>query len=332
MKNIKSIVTGGAGFLGSHLVEKLVSLKHEVIVLDNFFVGKLENLKRVRNKIKIIKCDISKKGNWGRCIQKADYVFHLAALADIVPSIQNPLSYFESNVTGTANLLTSSIDYKVKKFIYASSASCYGIAKKLPTKENSKLSVEYPYALTKKMGEDLVTHWSKVYNIETVSLRLFNVYGPNSRTSGTYGAMFGTFLAQKIAKKPFTIVGDGKQTRDFTFVSDVTEAMITVLQRKNLKADILNVGSGKTVSVNKIANLLGGERTRIPKRPGEPDVTFACIKKIKSKTGWKPKISIEKGIQIMLKHINDWKRAPVWTPNKISKQTKKWFYYLGKKN
>jgi len=325
---MKIIVTGGAGFIGSHLVKKLVNKKHNVIIIDNFSNGRKKNLGEYISKVKILNIDISKKGKWLKNLKNVDVVFHLAGLADIVPSIQNPLSYFESNVTGTANLLTSSIDYKVKKFIYASSASCYGIAKKLPTKENSKLSVEYPYALTKKMGEDLVTHWSKVYNIETVSLRLFNVYGPNSRTSGTYGAMFGTFLAQKIANKPYTVVGNGEQKRDFTYIDDVINAFYKSINLKG--SHIFNVGTGKPTTINHIVKCLEGNKINVPKRPGEPDETRADITKIKKIMKWRPQVTIEKGIKNLLKDIDYWKDAPVWTKSKIKKATKDWFKYLGK--
>ena len=186
---------------------------------------------------------------------------------------------------------------------------------------------KFPYALTKKMGEDLIIHWAKVYKIPFISLRLFNVYGTRSRTAGTYGAMFGVFLAQKLAKKPYTIVGNGKQTRDFTYVSDVVDAFIKA-SRSNLKNEILNVGSGKTISILEIIKLLKGEKTHIKKRPGEPDCTFANIKKIRQKLNWKPKINIKLGIQLLLDDINYWKKAPVWTPKKINKATKLWFKHL----
>ena len=256
----------------------------------------------------------------------------MAALADIVPSIENPDEYYNTNVTGTYNVLKLSLKNKVKRFIYSASSSCYGIPKQYPTKENASINPQYPYALTKRLGEELVMHFSKVYKLNATSLRFFNVYGPRARTTGTYGAVFGVFLAQKISNKPFTIVGNGKQTRDFTYVSDVVDAIIKVSKKKNLTSEIFNVGSGKTVSVNKITKLLGGDTVNIPKRPGEPDITFASIRKIFLKTGWKPKISIEQGIKNILVHIEDWKHAPVWTPSKISQKTKKWFYYLGKQN
>ena len=185
----------------------------------------------------------------------------------------------------------------------------------------------YPYALTKKMAEDMIIHWSKIYKIPYISLRLFNVYGTRSRTSGTYGAMFGVFLAQKLSKKPFTIVGSGLQTRDFTYVSDVVNAFI-IAHKSMISNEIFNVGSGQTISVKKITELLGGDRIYIKKRPGEPDCTFADISKIKKKLDWRPKIKIEKGIKILLKNINYWEDAPIWTPKKINIATKAWFKFL----
>ena len=323
----KYIVTGGAGFIGSHVVEYLVKRKKKVIVLDNLSTGRLENLKDLIKDIKFIKCDLSKKGNWNKEFSGKYYVIHLAALADIVPSIQDPKKYFESNVSSTLNLLEASKKGKILKFVYSASSSCYGIPKKYPTKENEKINAKYPYALTKKIGEDLVVHWSKLYKIPFISLRLFNVYGTRSRTSGTYGAMFGVFLAQKLSGKPFTIVGSGNQTRDFTFVSDVVDAFIKSC-RSNIKNEIFNIGSGKTISINKITKLLKGKKVYIKKRPGEPDCTFADISKIRKKMGWKPKINIEKGIKILIKNIEYWKKAPVWTPKKINIATKLWFKYL----
>ena len=324
----KIIITGGAGFIGSHLAEKIYSMGHNVTIIDNFSAGNLENLSKLKKKVKIIKANIKNLKKIEKYFKKVDIVFHLAALADIVPSIQNPNDYFQSNVTGTFNILNACVLNKVKKIVYTASASCYGISKDLPTKENSLINTEYPYALTKKLGEDMVLHWGKVYNLDYTSLRLFNVYGPRSRTSGTYGAMFGVFLAQKLANKPFTIVGSGNQCRDFTYVSDVVDAFVLAGFRKEAKKEIFNVGSGIPVSVNRIANLLKGKKIHIPKRPGEPFKTFADISKIKKKLKWKPRIKIEDGIEIMLKNINYWKKAPVWNSKTIRTATKDWFKYL----
>ena len=327
---MNTIVTGGAGFIGSHLVELLVSKGHSVKVLDNFSTGRHENLEHLKNKIDIIECDINEEQNTHNITEDTDWVFHLAALADIVPSIQNPQKYFDANVNGTLNLLQACNDKKISKFIYAASSSCYGIPKEYPTPENAFIDPQYPYALTKRMGEELVLHWAQVYNIPSISLRFFNVYGPRSRTSGTYGAVFGVFLAQKLAGKPLTIVGDGTQTRDFTFVSDVVEA-IYISANSNIKNKIYNVGSGKTISINHIAKFLNSDIVSIPKRPAEPDITFADISKITSELNWFPKVSIEDGIAILLKNIQYWKNAPVWTPETIENATKDWFRYLSKK-
>jgi UDP-glucose 4-epimerase len=324
---MKSVVTGGAGFIGSHLVELLLKKKHKVIVLDNLSTGRKSNLNDFFKKIKFIKCDLSKKGKWEKYIKNADYVFHLASLADIVPSIEKPKDYFHANVTSTLNILEQCRKYRVKKIIYAASSSCYGLANDFPTKEESKIDPRYPYALSKYLGEQLVLHWNRVYKIDVCSLRLFNVYGTRSRTSGTYGAVFGVFLAQKIANKPLTVVGNGKQTRDFTYVTDVVRAF-ELAAKKKTKNIVYNVGSGDTVSINQIVSLLNCKKSYIPKRPGEPFFTFACIKKIKKDLKWKPTINIKEGIKLVLKNIKYWEKAPVWTPKKIHQNTKKWFKYL----
>jgi UDP-glucose 4-epimerase len=323
----KILVTGGCGFIGSHLCKKLIDLKYDVTILDNLSTGRLENIKDFKNKLKFYKVDIKNKKNIEKYFKNIDIVFHIAALADIVPSIQNPKDYYESNVTGTFNIVSLCVKFKVKKIIYTASSSCYGISKTFPTDELEKLDPKYPYALTKFLGEQILMHWSKVYKISAISLRLFNVYGPKSRTSGTYGAMFGTFLAQKISNKPFTVVGDGKQSRDFTYVSDIIDALI-IASKSKIFNEIFNVGSGQTVSVNYIIKLLKGNKVKIPKRPGEPDITFANIKKIKKALKWKPRIKIEIGVKKLLNHISYWEKAPVWTPKKIEIATKDWFKYL----
>ena len=262
-------------------------------------------------------------------MKKSIGFFHLAGLADIVPSIDNPTQYFNSNVKGTLNILESSRRANIKKLIYAASASCYGIPDKYPTNENSKINPQYPYALTKFIGEQLIFHWFKVYNMPNISLRFFNAYGPKSRTTGAYGAVFGVFLAQKLAGKPLTIVGDGNQTRDFIHVYDLVDAIIKAAQ-KGKHGETYNVGNGKEISVNLIASLIGGSKVRVPKRPGEPDRSLADISKIKKQLSWKPKISINEGIKMLLNDINNWKEAPVWTPETIKEATKSWFKLLSK--
>ena len=323
-----ALVTGGAGFIGSHLVDALLAEDISVRVVDNYSTGRPENLAHVSGKVEIIEANISKSGSWQKSIQGADWVFHLGALADIVPSIQRPEDYFLANVNGTFNVLEAARNAGVKRFIYAASSSCYGIPKSYPTAETAEISPQYPYALTKRLGEELVMHWAQLYNLPAIALRLFNVYGPRSRTSGTYGAVFGVFLAQKLAGKPFTVVGDGTQTRDFTYVTDVASAFLTAAKSSSY-AQIYNVGSGETVSVNRLVELLGGEVTYIPKRPGEPDCTYADITKIRRELKWQPKVNIKHGVDNVLANIDYWKSAPVWTPATIATATQDWFKYLG---
>ncbi|EDZ59849.1 UDP-glucose 4-epimerase [Candidatus Pelagibacter sp. HTCC7211] len=325
---MKIIITGGAGFIGSHLAEFLVKKGHKIVIIDNLSTGRLSNIKTFKNSIKFVKADISKIGKWIENFENTQVVYHLAALADIVPSIQNPKKYFESNVVGTENIASASIKYKVKKVIYSASSSCYGIPKNYPTLETASIEPQYPYALTKNLGEQILIHYAKIYGVNVTSLRLFNVYGTRSRTSGTYGAMFGVFLAQKLKNKPLTVVGDGKQKRDFTYISDVIQAFYKAIKiKKNFQT--FNLGTGKPVAVNEIVKLLGCKSINIPKRPGEPDLTSANITKIKKELNWKPKISIKQGIKNLLNEINYWNSAPVWTPKKIKVATKDWFKYLG---
>ena len=323
----KVLVTGGCGFIGSHLSEKLIQLGYSVSIIDNLSTGRLENIKNFKDKLNFYKADIKDKKKIEKYFKNIDIVFHCAALADIVPSIQQPETYYETNVTGSLNVVSSCLKFKVKKIIYTASSSCYGIPLSYPTDENEKINPIYPCALTKYLGEQIIMHWSKVYKLSAISLRLFNVYGPRSRTSGTYGAMFGTFLAQKINNLPLTIVGDGMQSRDFTYISDIIDVLVIVSKSK-IFSDIFNVGSGQSVSVNYIVKLLNGKRVEIPKRPGEPDVTFANIKKIRNRLKWKPKVKIEQGIKLLIENINYWKKAPIWTPKKIEIATKDWFKYL----
>ena len=326
------VVTGGAGFIGSHLVDKLLSeTDRNVRVIDNFSNGNPRNLAHheANPRLEIITADISDSAALEGLFDGADHVFHLAALADIVPSINDPEAYFLANVNGTFNVLKESVKHGVKRFVYAASSSCYGIPDNYPTTTKAEIRPQYPYALTKYLGEEMVMHWASVYKLPAVSLRLFNVYGPRSRTSGTYGAVFGVFLAQINAMKPVTIVGDGEQTRDFTYVSDIVSAFATAAN-SNKSGKIYNVGSGGHYSVNRLVELLGAKETiNIPKRPGEPDCTFADTTDIERDLNWKAEVPFDVGVKNMLDNIGMWKDAPVWTPDKISEATRDWFKYLG---
>ncbi len=330
---MRSLVTGGCGFIGSHMVDRLLAEGHEVCVIDNCSTGRRENLTHQEGnpKLKIVEADICDGASIAPCFEDVDWVFHMAALADIVPSIQRPEDYFHSNVDGTFSVLQAARKAKVKKFLYTASSSCYGIPDRFPTDEQAEIRPEYPYALTKRLGEELALHWGKVYHLPVVSLCLFNVYGPRSRTSGTYGAVFGVFLGQKLAGKPYTVVGTGEQTRDFTYVTDIVDAFYTAAQ-SDVTGERFNVGSEHTYSVNRLVELLGGteaEVVHIPKRPGEPDCTWADTKKINEMLHWHPKVTLEEGVQHILENIDYWRKAPVWTPETIQDATEDWFKYLG---
>lgn len=325
------LVTGGLGFIGSHLVERLLGDGHDVTVLDVEALQAKKQNAWWKREIQYHRVDLSHhdeiKPVYFRGI---DWVFHLAGMSDIVPSITKPRMYHEANVTGTLNLLLACRNAEVSRFIYSASSSCYGIPDVYPTPETVPMKPMYPYALTKYIGERYALHWCHVYKLPVVSLRLFNVYGPRSRVSADYGPVFSTFMAQKRAGKPFTVVGDGTQTRDFTYVSDIVSAFIAAAL-SNVTGESMNVGSGGTYSINHLIALLGGgTAVYIPKRPGEPDCTYADITKINRLLGWKPKILFEEGVKLVVQHIDSWKSAPVWTPKTIKRATKEWFRYLGK--
>jgi UDP-glucose 4-epimerase len=329
----KVIVTGGAGFIGSHLVESLIK-EHDIskiIIIDNFEDGNLKNINSFKKnyKIRIVKKDINTIKNNDRNFKKIDCVFHLAAIADIVPSIKNPFNYCNTNIMGTIKVLEAMRYNKIKKIIFAASSSCYGIPNKYPTDEKQKIDPKYPYAFSKYAAEQAIIHWSQVYKINYISLRLFNVYGLRSRTTGAYGAVMGVFLKQKIDNKPLTIVGSGYQQRDFINVKDVCDSFIKAFKSK-INNNIYNIGSSKPKKILELAKLLKSKIIHIPKRPGEPFKTFANINKAIKYLNWKPKILFENGVQDLQKNINYWKYAPLWDKQKIKKATKEWFKYLKK--
>jgi UDP-glucose 4-epimerase len=294
--------------------------------------GRRANLYHLASVVRltVIEGSVQDEQSVQEAMEGCDYVFHLAALADIVPSIVNPLGYFSANVDGTVIVLDVARRLGIKKLVYTASSSCYGIPDTYPTPENAEIQPQYPYAFTKWAGEQTALHWSQVYGLPVVALRLFNVYGPRSRTSGTYGAVFGVFLAQKLAGAPMTIVGDGTQTRDFTYVSDVAGAFLAAALT-NVSGQSFNVGSGGTYSINSLVEMLGGPFSHIPKRPGEPDCTFADTTRIKAELGWAPEVTFQEGVRRMLEHIEYWREAPVWNPESIAEATTEWFTYLSDK-
>jgi len=327
----KVIVTGGAGFIGSHLVESLIKEDDisEIIIIDNFKDGNFKNINSLKKnfKIKIVKKDINTIKNNDKNFKNIDCVFHLAAIADIVPSIIKPLEYCYTNIIGTIKILEAIRYNKIKKIIFSASSSCYGIPQKYPTDELAKIDPQYPYAFSKYLGEQAIIHWSKIYKINYISLRLFNVYGTRSRTTGAYGAVMGVFLKQKLCNKPLTIVGSGLQERDFVNVKDVCNAFVKAFKsKKNNK--IYNIGSSKPKSILELAKLLKSKITYIPKRPGEPFKTFANINKVKKELNWKPQVSFVDGVQELLDNISYWNNAPLWNKSKIKIATKDWFKYL----
>ena len=326
-----AVVTGGAGFIGSHTVDLLLGEGFRVHVIDNLTGGRLHNLDQHKGNgnLAVEVRDIREIDAGDPLFDGAEYVFHFAGIGDVVPSIERPVDYVSTNTMGTVRVLEAARRAGVKKLVYAASSSCYGLAD-VPTREDAPIRPQYPYALSKFMGEEAVLHWGRVYQLPVVSIRIFNAYGVRSRTSGAYGAVFGVFLAQKLAGKPFTIVGDGTQTRDFLYASDLARAFFLAAQSDRIN-EIYNAGAGAPQPVNRLVELLGGgEAVHLPKRPGEPDCTWADISKIRRDLGWEPRVTFEDGVGRMLKNIDYWRQAPVWDEQSIAQATSQWFRYLQK--
>jgi UDP-glucose 4-epimerase len=329
MQKPVALVTGGAGFIGSHMVDLLLEQGYQVRVIDNLSGGHVNNLAQHQNNPNYIfeKLDILNLQTGHHLFDDVDYVFHFAGIGDIVPSIEEPIKYMETNVVGTVKVLEAARKAKVKKFVYAASSSCYGLAD-TPTKETNPIQPQYPYALSKYQGESAAFHWHQVYKLPVNSVRIFNAYGTRVRTTGAYGAVFGVFFKQKLLNKPFTVVGDGTQTRDFLYVTDVARAFLAAAET-DLVGQIWNIGAGKPQSINRLVKLLDGEKIEyVPKRPGEPDCTWADIAKISQQLNWSPMVSFEEGVTKMLLEIDHWNDAPLWDPESIGKATRTWFKYL----
>ncbi len=323
-----AVVTGGAGFIGSHMVDLLLERGFAVRVIDNLVGGRERNLEHLADNADLV-CewrDIRGVAEDDVLFRDVRYVIHFAGIGDIVPSIEHPTEYMEVNVQGTVRVLEAVRAAGVEKMVYAASSSCYGMAD-TPTCEDHPIATQYPYALSKYQGEQACFHWHRVYGLPVNSIRIFNAYGTRSRTSGAYGAVFGVFLKQKLEGKPFTVVGDGTQRRDFLYVTDVAEAFF-VAAEKGDGGELWNLGAGNPQSVNRLVELLGGKAVYIPKRPGEPDCTWAEISKITSDLDWQPQVSFESGVEKVLAEIDYWSEAPLWGPESIAKATKTWFEML----
>jgi UDP-glucose 4-epimerase len=323
-----AVVTGGAGFIGSHMVDLLIDRGFKVRAIDNLVGGREANVAQHKGNpdFAFEQVDIRDYEPGAALFRGADCVFHFAGIGDIVPSIERPSEYMSTNVQGTVAMLECARHANVEKFVYAASSSCYGLAA-TPTREDHPIAPQYPYALSKYQGEQAALHWHQVYKLPVNAIRIFNAYGTRSRTSGAYGAVFGVFLRQKLAGKPFTVVGQGTQRRDFLYVMDVAEAFL-LAGTTDKRGEIWNLGAGDPQPVNRLVELLGGPVVHIPKRPGEPECTWADISKIQRDLGWKQKVSFEEGVRRIVAEIDYWREAPLWDPESIARATAGWFKAL----
>jgi len=294
---MKYVVTGGAGFIGSNLVDELIKNGHEIHIIDNFSSGKKENC---NSKAKVHCLDISKSKNLNKIskvLNGCDAVFHCAASARVQPSIADPINYEKNNTIGLINILKTAVDLNVRRFIYSASSSAYGSTDQLPSHENDLTNPISPYASQKYYGEITCRMFSEVYNIETVSLRYFNVFGERQNLEGAYATVIGIFLDQLSKNIPLTVNGNGKQRRDFTYVGDVVNANILACNSPNVgKGEVINIGSGKNISIYTVAKMLSNS-IEFKKALKEPFANLASIEKAKKLLDWEPQTSLESWIE-----------------------------------
>lgn len=289
ISNKKVIVTGGAGFIGSNLVDELVKRGADVSVIDNLSNGKKEN---VNPKAKLYEVDIRDFGALKPLFKGVDYVFHLAALARVQESIEDPVKYNDVNVNGTLNVLKAAKDNGVKRVVYSASCAAYGDQKQMPIREDASVNPISPYGLQKYVGELYCKMFADVYKLGTVSLRYFNVYGPRQSFNGPYSLVMGIFLRQRLNGEPMTIVGDGEQKRDYVSVLDIVDANILAATSDKVgNGEVINIGTGKNYSVNDLAKMIGGKTVNLPSRM-EPRETLADNTKARELLGWVPHVNL----------------------------------------
>ncbi len=294
------LVTGGAGFIGSNLVDELLTQGFEVTVVDDFSEGKMENLARWKgnSKLDVIRGDIRDGRLMERLCDHREWVFHLAGCSRIQPSITDPGIAVSNNMVGTFNVLEAARRGGVKRVVYSASSSAYGSINTPPHEESMPTDCLNPYSLSKKLGEELCALYTSLYGLSTVSLRYFNVYGPRHQEEGAYSTVIAIFRRQKRLRQKLTIVGDGEQRRDFTFVSDVVRANMLAAMNHEV-VGTLNIGTGSNYSINEVAALVGGESEFIPARLGEARVTLANAAKAKAELGWEAKVPLQGGLEVL---------------------------------
>tara|TARA_Y100000996_G_scaffold142843_1_gene109494 strand:+ start:1735 stop:2649 length:915 start_codon:yes stop_codon:yes gene_type:complete len=300
---MKYIVTGGAGFIGSNIVDLLIDQGHSVCVIDNFSTGKKENC---NEKAIYHELNLSSEKNFDKIksiVNGADGLFHLAALPRVQESIENPFLFEKNNTLSTINVLKACSEMQVKRVVYSASSSAYGNTEKLPSKETDPVNPISPYAMQKYYGEVCCKMFANVYNIETVSLRYFNVYGERQSLEGAYALVMCVFAKQRLLNQPLTIRGDGEQRRDFTHVKDIAKANLLAMQSNKVgNGEVINIGNCDNRSVNQIAEMIGGPTINVDPVV-EPRETLADNSKAKKLLNWKPKIVIEEWVPKYKKDI-----------------------------
>jgi nucleoside-diphosphate-sugar epimerase len=309
LKGRKVLVTGGAGFIGSHIVDKLVNLEAKVVVLDNLCAGNIDNLKHNLDKIKFIEKDLTDDSALEEALEGVELISHQAALRSVPKSVDNPLDYHKVNVTGSLKLFLKAQEKGVRRIVFASSSSVYGERTDFPEKETDLPCPISPYAATKLMVEHYASVFKAQYGLEVISLRYFNVFGPRQSLESQYAVVVPKFINCLFKQEAPPIYGEGNQMRDFTYISDVVEANILGLVRENIAGETFNIASGKAQSVNNLLEMLQNITSKniapvyLDKRPGDVEKTHADIEKAKKLLGWEPKVDFYEGLKKAVEHF-----------------------------
>jgi UDP-glucose 4-epimerase len=306
---LRALVTGGAGFIGSHIAQRLVSAGHEVVVLDNFSSGSRTNIAAIGKDVRVVEGDVRHLDTLEACAAGCEVIFHEAAIVSVPFSVENPQESHDVNIQGTLNVLQAARKARARRVVFASSAAVYGEEPTLPKTEAMRPEPISPYGVEKLTGEHYLATWSKLFGVETVALRYFNVFGPRQDPKSAYSGVISIFVDRILGGRSITFFGDGAQSRDFVYVANVVEANISAATREGISGRVFNVACGKRTSLTELATLIEGaagrtvERVFVESRPGDIKDSVADIARARAELGYAPAVSVEEGLQKLVEHV-----------------------------
>jgi UDP-glucose 4-epimerase len=306
---MRALVTGGAGFIGSHIAQRLVETGHEVVVLDDFSTGSRANVAAIGNDVRVVEGDVRSLETVETCAAGCDVVFHEAAIVSVPFSVERPQESHDVNIQGTLNVLQAARKARVRRLVFASSAAVYGEEPTFPKTEAMRPEPVSPYGVEKLTGEHYLATWSKLFGVETVALRYFNVFGPRQDPRSAYSGVISIFVDRILGGRPITIFGDGAQSRDFVYVANVVEANIAAATREGISGRVFNIACGRRTTLTELATLIEGaagrtvERVFAEARAGDIKDSVADIARARAELGYVPAIGVDEGLKKLVEHV-----------------------------